>query len=34
MKKGVIDFLFNSLVFFTVVLEFIVAWGNCVNVIS
>ena len=33
MKKGVIDFLFNSLVFFTV-LEFIVAWGNSVNVIS
>lgn len=34
MKKGVIDALLNSLVFFTVVLEFIVAWGNSVNVIS
>ena len=34
MKKGVIDFLFNSLVFFTVVLEFILAWGNSMNVIS
>ena len=33
MKKGVIDFLFNSLVFFTAVLECIVAWGNSVNVI-
>ena len=34
MKKAVIDFLFKSLVFFTVVLEFIVAWGNSVSVIS
>lgn len=30
MKKGVVDFLLTSLVCFTVVLEFIVAWGNSV----
>ena len=34
MKKGVINFLLTSLVFFTVDLEFTVAWSNSVKIIS
>ena len=33
-RKWLIDFLLTSLVFFIVVLEFIVAWSNSVNIIS